>query len=144
MSSYGFAFLAGNVYTGSMERLEEFLRSITKKPLESIGFIMAVSLVLVGIYILSPFYIGIIVPAMPLKITVGVFYILMGLPFLFKGFHAIPKWVANLSSNCIFVGYLFTTLLILITVGLTPIYWVWSAVGTIIALVVHVWVVKRL
>lgn len=139
-----FAFLECSGYTRVMERLEAAIRRITRKPLESIGLLMAVSLVLVGLYVLSPWYVGVVVPITSVKIVVGIFYVLMGLPFLVKGFHAIPKWVANLSSNCIFVGYFFTTLLIFITVGPTPVYWVWPLVGTLIALVVHVWVVRRL
>lgn len=124
-----------------MKRVEAGLRNITKNPLEAIGYVLAGSLVLTALYLFSPFYLG--QAAGVTHYYVGIFYLVTGLPFLLRDIGRVKRIARRWGTNLVFVGHTFTTLFILISVGLRPLYWVWAAVCAITALVVHVWVVKN-
>lgn len=123
-----------------MGQVSDLFRKITKNPLEAIGYVLAGSLVLTALYLLNPWYAG--QAEGVTQYVVGIFYLVCGFPYVVRGWKQFPLWITALETNLVFVGHLFTTIFILIAVGLTPLYWLWAAVCAAVALIVHLWVVR--
>lgn len=113
------------------------------RPIETIQIICSLALLVVGLYIISPYYQS--VPGatavmlfntnIGIRYSVGVFaYILPSLPLLATLLN--KKWATvkmyEVGNMLVFVSFLFTTILRLLTVGPRPFVWVYPlALGLI-------------
>lgn len=112
-----------------------------RNPMIIIEGIIAVSLLVLGLYTVSPLYvanpttpIGIAIESMLIRKSIGAFYVLAAgtsLWGVFKGgFHSSGSFLMALS-------YLFMTVLRLLTVGLIPLTWVSTLTLTLIVSVLY-------
>ncbi len=115
------------------------------RPMQAIETIIALTLFTFGAYLTSPFYeitsgtsIGIAFQDNPsVQVAVGLLlYMLPALPIIlalfWKRFNTL-KWRTR-STFCMFIACMFITILRLIIIGLTPLFWIFTfALGLVSA-----------
>lgn len=128
-----------------------FVHKITANPIESIGFILAAGLVLIGLYIASPLYVISTVGTLAyvfdnglVRYAIATGYLMAAAPFfisLWRG--ANTQKFQKLSAFWMFIAFLFITFLRLLSTGPRPFTWVLSLTLALIAAVVHLWTDER-
>jgi len=124
---------------------------ISNKPMESIQGVIATSCFFFGLYVLSPFYVQGAISSISVvfsdstigRMSVGLFFfVLPALPtilgFFYERYRTL-KWRSR-SAFYMFVGISFLTCLRLITLGFTPLIWVfYLSLGIISAILYLYW-----
>jgi len=124
---------------------------ILNKPMETIQAIIAGACFLFGVYVISPLYasgenssISIVFDnsTVSREVIGFLFFFLPSLPTILGLFierFRTPKWRAR-SAFCMFIGILFLTSLRIVTIGLTPLIWVfYLSLGLISAVLYLHW-----
>ena len=115
------------------------LEVFNRKPVTLVLYVLAVILVVYGSYIASPLYqisastgLGLLFDQWYLRYFTVVLYIVPGLMTLF-GLIARNKTFGQIGSFTMFLAFLFSTILRLITIGFTPAIWLFSLALALIA-----------
>lgn len=134
--------------------MEKAVTGIAARPIQAIEVVVALTLLVFGLYIMSPFYVITTTAAIAesfgqeqaLRSAVGfIFYIIPSSPTVLSLFFPrfdTPKWHAKANLG-MFIGVMFLTLLRLLTVGLFPFTWLFSlGLGLVAAVCYLYWKAK--
>lgn len=132
-----------------MSRLQNFLLKSKESPLLIIQIMLAVVLLVVGTYVIGPWYVGgpttamgVILESTMVRVSVATFYLFSGVITLTGiGTHR-PRW-RYWGTFCITLSYTFMALLRLFTFGLTPIMWLLVLLLGLVAAVIFLWEAGR-
>lgn len=131
-----------------MSRLTRILNYIEGRPEIVIEVILAITLVVFAIYLGGPWYVagpttvlGNTIEMQAIRILTAVIYFIPGVITLF----AIKRPKLRMyGAFGLFMAYLFTTILRVLTVGFTPLMWVFTLALALVMAVCYIVEAKRL
>lgn len=121
---------------------KKLFRSIGDKPLQVIEWILSLAILAFGLYLVSPFYHE--TPGTALGsmfghtgvISLGILLIVSAVSNGAALIRGSLKWRSR-CSFWLFMGYLFLTIVRVLSFGFTPLIWIFVLVGALISAVAH-------
>lgn len=120
-----------------MSRVADIVHSIKTEPFIAIEMIWGIALILDGIYLLLPNYeaaagsvLITFVTSPYVSIGVAMLYIIVGILAMAASYY---NRFREISTFLLFLVFLFTVLIRLLSVGITPTTWVWPALLAVTA-----------
>ena len=137
------------------KKILKITNHIAKNPIEYVEFILAIGLVIFGLYAASPFYVvtssstlSMVFDHQTYRIITGVILTLPGIPVVYWQLrHSIADYVRRQKQrkNYIFymsLCYFYLTALRLVTIGITPVIWLFTLALSIIAVILYLRLIR--